>query len=161
MYLLDTNTFIEAKNRYYGFDIVPSFWVKLESFESMNVAVIANVRDEILDGKDELAQWFESKSQEWIIPTDENSDIVAKFAEVAQYVSTNSQYTVQREKDRFLSKADPWLIAAASVLGATIVTHELSVDKQSKKVKIPDVAKAFNVSCVNIFEMLRALHVTF
>ncbi len=26
MYLLDANVFIDAKNRYYGFDIVPAFW---------------------------------------------------------------------------------------------------------------------------------------
>ena len=25
-YLLDTNIFIDAKNRYYGFDICPAFW---------------------------------------------------------------------------------------------------------------------------------------
>ena len=25
-YLLDTNIFIESKNRYYGFDIAPGFW---------------------------------------------------------------------------------------------------------------------------------------
>ncbi len=25
-YLLDTNVFIEAKNRYYSFDICPAFW---------------------------------------------------------------------------------------------------------------------------------------
>ena len=25
-YLLDANVFIEAKNRYYGFDFCPAFW---------------------------------------------------------------------------------------------------------------------------------------
>ena len=26
MYLLDSNVFIEAKNRHYPFDVVPAFW---------------------------------------------------------------------------------------------------------------------------------------
>ena len=26
MYLIDSNVFIEAKNRYYAFDIAPGFW---------------------------------------------------------------------------------------------------------------------------------------
>ena len=28
-YLLDANVFIQAKNQYYGFDIVPAFWAWL------------------------------------------------------------------------------------------------------------------------------------
>ena len=31
MYLLDTNVFIEAKNRYYSFDLAPGFWEWLEA----------------------------------------------------------------------------------------------------------------------------------
>lgn len=29
VYLLDSNVFMEAKNRYYAFDIVPGFWQAL------------------------------------------------------------------------------------------------------------------------------------
>lgn len=31
MYLLDTNVFIEAKNRYYAFDLAPGFWEGLDA----------------------------------------------------------------------------------------------------------------------------------
>lgn len=31
MYLLDANVFIEAKNRYYGFDLAPGFWDWLDA----------------------------------------------------------------------------------------------------------------------------------
>lgn len=30
MYLIDSNVLIEAKNRYYAFDIAPGFWTWLE-----------------------------------------------------------------------------------------------------------------------------------
>jgi hypothetical protein len=29
MYLLDTNVFVTPKQTYYGFDLVPGFWVSL------------------------------------------------------------------------------------------------------------------------------------
>lgn len=32
MFLLDANVFIEAKNRYYGFDICPGFWRWLDLY---------------------------------------------------------------------------------------------------------------------------------
>ena len=30
LYLLDSNIFIEAKNRYYGMDFCPAFWDSLD-----------------------------------------------------------------------------------------------------------------------------------
>ncbi|MBV7363028.1 DUF4411 family protein [Actinomycetaceae bacterium TAE3-ERU4] len=38
MYLLDANFFIDVKNKYYGFDIAPSFWYFLrERFDTAEV----------------------------------------------------------------------------------------------------------------------------
>ena len=38
MYLLDTNVFIEAKNRYYAFDIAPGFWTWLDTAHQKSLA---------------------------------------------------------------------------------------------------------------------------
>ncbi|MCL2780448.1 MAG: DUF4411 family protein, partial [Actinomycetia bacterium] len=58
MYLLDTNVLIEAKNRYYAFDIAPGFWDWLDRAHGQSLACsIDAVRDELLDGNDELAEW--------------------------------------------------------------------------------------------------------
>lgn len=58
MYLLDANVLIEAKNRYYAFDIAPGFWVWLDLAHQQSLACsIKAVRDELLDGNDELADW--------------------------------------------------------------------------------------------------------
>lgn len=58
--------------------------------------------------------------------------------------------------------ADPWIISSAIINGYTIVTLEvpssgLSDKNPNRKAKIPDVAKAFNVETINLFEMMRRL----
>ena len=45
MYVLDSNTFIDAKNRYYGFDIVPSFWNELICSSRGNILTIEYINN--------------------------------------------------------------------------------------------------------------------
>jgi hypothetical protein len=57
-YLLDANTLIEAKNRYYGMTICPGFWQwLLLKNEALALASIAPVMDELTKGHDDLAGW--------------------------------------------------------------------------------------------------------
>ena len=57
-YLLDTNVFVEAKNRHYGFDFCPAFWEWIASANGNGrVFSIEQVRGEILRREDELADW--------------------------------------------------------------------------------------------------------
>lgn len=47
-YLLDANVFIEAKRRYYAFDICPGFWdALLMQHENAKVASIDRVKKEL------------------------------------------------------------------------------------------------------------------
>lgn len=63
-YLLDTNTFITAKNTFYAYDIVPTFWRKLlDRFQVGTVKVIDAVATELLSGNDELTDWFRKNIQ--------------------------------------------------------------------------------------------------
>ncbi|HMT20798.1 MAG TPA: DUF4411 family protein, partial [Promineifilum sp.] len=58
VYVLDTSVLIEAANRYYAFDIAPSFWQQLLIFaEQGHVVSIDKVKKELLRGTDELADW--------------------------------------------------------------------------------------------------------
>ncbi len=57
-YLLDANTFIEAKNRYYNMTVCPAYWLWiLQKFIAQDVASISMVGDELRKGDDELAAW--------------------------------------------------------------------------------------------------------
>lgn len=48
MYLLDTNVLIEAKNRYYAFDLAPGFWAWIGEAHRQGVTCsIKHVREEL------------------------------------------------------------------------------------------------------------------
>src|SRR5438067_1590972 len=61
-YVLDANVFIEAKNHYYGFDIVPAFWDWLIAANgSGTVFSVQKVADELLGYGDELSGWAQDR----------------------------------------------------------------------------------------------------
>lgn len=56
-YLLDANVFIEAKRRYYAFDLCPGFWDCLVSHhQGDRIQSIDRVKQELERG-DDLLQW--------------------------------------------------------------------------------------------------------
>lgn len=156
MYVLDSNTFIDAKNRYYGFDIAPSFWNKLIENSPGNILTIKPIESEIMAGHDELSSWFKDNYTIHTYAVDA-TEVQQAFAKISEHVTQNIQYK-DSEKAHFLSKADPWIIAYAYVNNCVVVTHEI-LAPGSKKVKIPDVCQFLNVQYINVFEMLRELHI--
>lgn len=57
-YLLDSNIFIQAKNLHYGFDFCPAFWEWIgREHANGRVYSIEKVRDELIGGDDEVAEW--------------------------------------------------------------------------------------------------------
>lgn len=157
-YLLDSNTYIEAKNRYYGMDICPAYWEWLEiQFNSGAVASIDAIGKELKDGNDELAQWAKDHANHFIKNDDEATQ--TNFAEIVTYVANGDFNPANR--DSFLAKADPWIIAKAKTIGATLVTHETLLAPNTKKVKVPYICNQFGVPCVNTFQFLRELEAKF
>ena len=161
MYILDTNVFIQAKNFYYGFDIVPAFWDWLdEEFENGVIVSIKPVYDELVAGKDELADWAKDRKDDgWFIPVDD-VDTQIKFAEISQWTVTSD--FKEPAKKEFLKVADSLLVAKARERGATIVTHESLYDpKIKKKIKIPNVCEEFGIPYMSTFELMRELGARF
>ena len=89
-------------------------------------------------------------------------EIGAAYAQVQDYIATCGCYRgVSYKQWEQESKADPWLIAAAMVNDATIVTNEQAVHPSPKKPmkkepKIPDVAEAMQVHTMNLREFYDA-----
>ena len=84
-YLLDTNVFIQAFNRYYAFDLVPQFWSELvECARQGRLRSVDRVLDEINRVDDDLKEWangefgmgFESTKQ---------SDVVGAYAKIVAW----------------------------------------------------------------------------
>ncbi len=63
IYLLDANTLIEAKNRYYRMAVCPAYWAWIQRSQGAGVvASIDLVGDELRRGNDELAEWTKGQA---------------------------------------------------------------------------------------------------
>jgi hypothetical protein len=61
-YLLDANPFIEAKNRYYGFDICPGFWSSLVTqHAAKRIFSIDRIENELKEQDDEVKEWIANR----------------------------------------------------------------------------------------------------
>lgn len=152
MYLVDANILIEAKNRYYGFDIAPGFWTWLEQAHNNGlVCSIEAVRTELLAGSDELSTWAQNNGS-FFLPLD--GAAAAQFAPLTAWA--NSQNFLPAALAAFAGNAaDYQLVAFAAAHGHTMVTHELSNPARRNRVMIPDACTALGVSSIGTFEMMR------
>lgn len=150
-FLLDTNTLIQAKNDYYAFGLCPGFWDWLTAANATGtVHSIEPVLVEIRDGNDDLTDWANARPASFFLPVD--AAAAARLPGVVQWVQA-ADFREDAKRD-FLAKADPILIAYALAHGSTLATHEVHIEGERRKVKIPTVCRALGVNCVRTFQML-------
>lgn len=156
MYLLDANVFIEAKNRYYSFDIAPGFWEWLDNMLGQDIACsIDAVFEELSAGEDELAEWAHGHKS-FFREVDEKATV--HFAELSQWAASQN-FTPAALANFTGNNADYLLIAYAKGHDLSVVSHEQSNPSSRKRVLIPDACKAVGVRSVDTFEMLRRTEV--
>lgn len=163
-FLLDTNVFIEPKNRYYPFDICPGYWQLLEgSLGGDTVESLTYVYDEIMAGEDDLTDWTKrSFKRGQFIDCATDADVFAKYLEISGYVNALPDKRPNAIQDFLQTDAtDPWLVAQAAFHGETVVTMEHSMQESKKKVSFIDVCDYFGVKHIEIFPFLRCLKAKF
>jgi hypothetical protein len=150
-YLLDANVFIQAKNLHYSFDFCPAFWEWLD-VEHVNGKVfsIEKVKDELIGGDDELAEWAEERGNGFFLPPDD--EVIPSLDAVSRWASTQSYEP--GAVNQFLQVADYYLVAHAHAHQFDVVTHE-KVSVSVKKIKIPNVCIGIKVKAPTPYEMLR------
>lgn len=157
-YLLDANTYIQAKNQYYGMDICPAYWDWLDQqFDQGLIGSVDMIGRELRDGNDQLAEWVRERPGHFIKNDDRETQRI--FAHIVEAVM-NGNYN-PGNRDQFLAKGDPWIIAKARTTGATVVTHESRLAPDTRKVKVPNICQLFQVPCMNTFQFLRELDARF
>lgn len=150
-YLLDSNTFIEAKNRHYGFDFCPAFWEWLivKNRDGV-VGSIEQIGDELQAGSDELAIWAAARGDDFFLKSDDA--VLPALSRVSTW-ATSQQYD-SAAVAAFLQVADYWLVAHALAHGLIVVTHEVPRNS-TRKIKIPNACMGLGLRCVTPYEMLR------
>jgi hypothetical protein len=163
-YLLDANVFIEAKRRYYAFDICPGFWdaliVHAENSTIKSIDRIKTIELQRGHVDDVLRNWANTSVSNDFFITSNEEDVLLKYAEVMTWVENQPRF-VPFAKAEFANSVDGWLIAYAKAKELILVTLEERRPESKKKVKIPDVCDAIGVRCVDTFQMLQALHTQF
>lgn len=154
IYLLDANTLIEAKNRYYRMTICPAYWSWIQRSQGAGVvASIEPVGDELRRGHDELAEW--AKDHDGLFLSVSEDDTQQAFGAVAAHVAARAGEMKAGALEDFLGGADPWLIAKAMALkDAVVVTHEQFNLQMRRKYSIPNVCQHFGVQWIDTFELL-------
>jgi|SRR6056297_1001740 len=155
MYVVDASVFIQAANSYYAFDLVPRFWSWLESRVATDLFTVIPVRDEILAQNDQLSEWLVSVDDpSWVFAVDGDGTQL-QMPTIAKHCVDHGYKPAGISK--FLSGADPWVIACAMENNWVVVTHEIAQPETRKRVKMPDVCNELGVPNILVFDMLRQL----
>lgn len=156
-HLLDANPFIEAKNRYYAFDVCPGFWMSLIArHATKRIFSIDRIKGELAEQDDEIREWVENKVPDTFFKKTQDQAVVRKFQDMVNWVYSQSQF-MDAAKAEFASVADGWVVAYAAVNGLTVVTHEQYAPDVKREVKMPNVCIEFEVEYTDTFAMLRDL----
>jgi hypothetical protein len=151
---LDSDVLMRAKNEHYAFDIAPGFWEIIKrNAKSGKLCCPSSVLDEIARGGDELSDWVNAERGTNLF-VEPDQDIQRRYTKIAEFV--RKKYS-DAQAAFFLTGADGWLIASALSNKGIVVTHEVLVGPESKRVKIPNVCREYGVEFLNCFEMLRKL----
>lgn len=157
-YVLDTNVFVEAYQRYYALDLCPGFWTSLEyHVGDGRVHSIDRVKAEIAPG-DDLRVWVD-QTPEGMFASTAAADVVARFADIMAWVQAGD--FMEAAKAEFATIADGWLVAYAAINAHTVVTHEVIHPDARRRVPIPNICAKFGVQYANTFDMLRDCGIQF
>lgn len=111
VYVLDANVLIEAKRRYYAFDLVPDFWKGLIWHANAGrIRSIDRVRKELERGSpdDELLAWANNCFRHAFAPTN-GEDVVGAYRALMKWSFEQDQF-LDAAKAEFAVKADAWLL---------------------------------------------------
>lgn len=162
LYLLDANTLIDAKRDYYPIDRVPEFWEWIVYHGSQgNIKIPIEMYEEFSDTKDkdgkkdELATWAEQPEVKdaLLFAEEAEQDLVARITYGGYVANPTDDELVKIGRDPFLLS-----YALKDTENRCIVTTEASKpSRQGANRHIPDVCKAFNIKCINSFQLIKLL----
>lgn len=159
-HLLDANTLIEAKDRYYAMSICPAYWSwLLLQNKALEIGSILPIKEELAKGNDGLTDWVNEHTTLFADVSD--AETQTAFGKIAVAVASQSSQMKTGAVEEFLGCADPWLIAKAMTTGAFVVTHEALNPYIKRKFLIPNICQLFNVPYMNTFELLTKLDAQF
>ncbi len=144
MYVFDTNAFSQLFHSYYPARF-PTLWVNFEALlADGEITSTREVGREIEDDRVKaLREWAKGHPELFPAPTAEEGAFVGQIFAVPHF----QQVIEQKKLYRGGKNADPFVIARASVLNATVVTME---QKPKNGARIPNICEHFGIDCTSL-----------
>ena len=158
LFLLDANSIIDAKDKYYAIDRVPEYWEwLLHHAQDGRLKMPFEIFEEVSPGRDKedpFYVWRKDSATSTALLLDEEADP----ATVQKVLDEGYGFRLTDNELITIGK-DPFLIAyALASTDRTVVTSEVSaIKKQRQNRKIPDVCDQFGVKWIDPFALNKAL----
>ncbi len=147
IYVFDAGPFIDIFNHYYP-EQFPSFWERFNEYIGNGTIVsVRSVKRELEERGDDLSD-FVKQHDIFTMPTNEETSFIATIFQERHF-----EYLISK-RARLMGKevADPYVIAKAKILGASVVTQEKFKETAAK---IPNVCQHFEIPCINLETFMR------
>lgn len=146
-YSIDTSALIDGLERYYPEENFPSLWERIDSLVAEDRLVMSEeVWLEATVHAAAVKDWCERHGEgALVVPTD------AAVAGEVQSILTSFPRLVMEGKSR--NRADPFVVAVASLQRATVITGE--AEGNANRPKIPFVCQGIGVPCVKFLDLVR------
>lgn len=143
MYVLDTSVISALHRNYYRSSFV-TLWKQFDGMvEDGRFTSTREAMRELEDLGGDALVWAKANSTLFTVPDAKEGAFVAKI-----YAIEHFQMNIERQKVlRGGRNADPFIIARASSVGATVVTME---QLKPNAAKIPNICDYFKVPCVDL-----------
>jgi hypothetical protein len=148
MYSIDTSALIDAWHRDYRQSVFPSLWKKLTGLiDAGQLVASMTVRHELLRQEDELAQWADGNPGLFV---EDDEKVQARVTVILGQWPRPVNFT------RFLTGADPFVIALAQHRGFSAVASE-KASGNPEAPRIPDACRQYGVRCMRTIDMFEEL----
>jgi hypothetical protein len=158
-YILDSDVFMQSKNREYRFQFAGAFWQwVLDAHAAGVVFSISKVHAEINQGKKTcpLRQWVAAKvPKSFWLPDTSDKLVMQQYPQVISWAYNLGQFDHKALSDFASTKtADAFLIAVGKAKGHAIVTHEGESTNSVVRVMLPHAAHSLGVNTFNLYDLL-------
>jgi hypothetical protein len=150
VYVFDTSAFIVLEN-YYP-DSFPSVWENLGALAAADrLLSVSEVWKELNreNTREFLVDWIKEREAMFTTPDGDETTFVAGIFKVPAFQAL----VKQKARLKGAPVADPWVIARAAKVSATVVTQESS---KPEVIRIPKVCSHFKVPCTNLEGLMAA-----
>ena len=133
--------------RHYPPEHFPNLWERIDSLVAQKRFLVSEeVVEELGEHDDSLKQWLDDRLDEIMVPTD---NFVAQ--DVRQILASHPRLVMSGTRR---NRADPFVIAAARLRAATVVTGEKG--GTARRPKIPSVCAALGIPHMSLIGLIQA-----